>query len=281
MSTAIALELRPLEVGDLLDETFRMYRRHFLLFAGISLILAIPSAALFGLGSGSFFSAISGGGVVDSNSITLLFVALGVALVLGILLLPFTQTAVMYAACESAQGRRVTAGSIFTGVARRYFPLMGFWLVFNQLTAEFAALLCLVPLVFWVWGFVTWFVAVPAMFVEDAGFGAALRRSTQLVQGRWWRTFLIFALLLVVWVAVYLGLGAFVQLAQILLGAFVSQVIATGVSSASGELVVALVNPVMQIAIVLVYFDLRVRKEGLDLFQMAYGLAAQRARVAS
>src|SRR5713101_4488493 len=49
VSVSIPLRLRPLEIGDLLDETFRMYRRHFLLFAGISVILAVPSAALFGL----------------------------------------------------------------------------------------------------------------------------------------------------------------------------------------------------------------------------------------
>ena len=49
MSVSAPLRLRPLEIGDLLDETFRMYRRHFLLFAGISVILAIPAAALYGL----------------------------------------------------------------------------------------------------------------------------------------------------------------------------------------------------------------------------------------
>ena len=36
----------------------------------------------------------------------------------------------------------------------------------------------------------------------------------------------------------------------------------------------ALVSPVLQILIVLIYFDLRVRREALDLFQMAYRLAA-------
>jgi hypothetical protein len=34
----------------------------------------------------------------------------------------------------------------------------------------------------------------------------------------------------------------------------------------------SLVNPILQIAIVLIYFDLRVRREALDLFQLAQGL---------
>jgi hypothetical protein len=37
----------------------------------------------------------------------------------------------------------------------------------------------------------------------------------------------------------------------------------------TAAIVDSLVFPVLQIAIVLIYFDLRVRKEGLDLFQQA------------
>jgi len=33
-----ALDLRPLSLGELLDRTFFLYRRHFLLFVGIAAI---------------------------------------------------------------------------------------------------------------------------------------------------------------------------------------------------------------------------------------------------
>jgi len=46
VSAPVPLRLRPLEIGDVLDETFRMYRRHFLLLAGVSVIFSIPLAAL-------------------------------------------------------------------------------------------------------------------------------------------------------------------------------------------------------------------------------------------
>lgn len=272
MSVPVALRLRPLEIGDLLDETFRMYRRHFLLFAGISVILAIPSAALFGLGYGSLVSAAQGG--VDY---TPFFTAFAGALMIGIVILPFTHGAVLYAACQSALGRPVTAGDVVRAVTRHYFPLLGYWLLFNQITAELALFLCVAPIILWIWGFVGWFVAIPAMFVENISLGAALSRSWRLVEGRWWRTFFIFFLVIVLWILVWIGLTAFVQLAQFLLAQFVSQYVAAAISSASGQLVGALLNPIMQIAIVLVYFDLRVRKEGLDLFQMAYRLAPQAA----
>ena len=254
-----------------------MYRRHFLLFAGISVILAIPSTGLFALGFGALAATtqLSGNnaGVLDAGGLTLLLASFGAALLVSIVILPFTQSAVIYAACESAQGRPVTAGGIFGAVGRRYFPLLAYWLLFNVYTAYLATILCVAPVILWIWAFVGWFVVTPAMFVERIGLGAAFSRSWQLVQGRWWRTFLIVFLLVVVWFVVDIGLGAFVNLAQGLLTIFVSPFLSTVVSAAGGQLVGALVNPIIQIAIALVYFDLRVRTEALDLVQMAYRVA--------
>jgi hypothetical protein len=277
VSVSIPLRLRPLEIGDLLDETFRMYRRHFLLFAGISVILAVPSAALFGLALGSFMSAIQQtGAVTDLSFLTPLLATFAVGLVVNLLILPFTMGAVMYAACESALGRPVTAGSVFMGVVRRYFPLLGYWLLF-LFSLYLSLALCVAPVALWLWVFVSLIVVTPAMFVENIGLGAAFGRSWRLVEGRWWRTFLVLFLMFIVWYVVGLGLGGFIQLAQFLLGLVVSPFIAAAISLGTGELVSALVNPIMQIALVLIYFDLRVRKEGLDLFQMAYRLAAPQA----
>ena len=45
--------------------------------------------------------------------------------------------------------------------------------------------------------------------------------------------------------------------------------VSLAIAQAAGTIVQALVNPILQIAIVLIYFDLRVRREGLDLFQLA------------
>ena len=276
MSTPVPLRMRPLEIGDLLDETFRMYRRHFLLFAGISVILAIPSAALVGLVFASLSSVVGETGQTDFAAFTPFLESLGAAVIVSVVILPFTQGAVMYAACESALGRPVTAGGVFMGVLRRYFPLLGYWLLF-ALTGYLAAALCLVPLVLWAWVFVLWSVATPAMFVENIGLGAAMSRSRYLVQGRWWRTFLVLLLMVVVWYLSRVALGAFLQLGQVLLTIVFSPFIVSAIALAGSQLVGALVTPVLQIAIVLIYFDLRVRREALDLFQMAYGIASPAA----
>ena len=273
MSVSVPLRLRPLEIGDMLDETFRMYRRHFLLFAGISLLLAVPSAALYGLAFAWFSVALRDTTGTDLSYLTPLIATAGAGFLVTLAILPFTNAAVMYAACESALGRPVTLGGVFSGILRRYFPLLGYWLLFT-VTGLLAALLCVAPLVLWVWVFVGWIIVTPAMFIENISLGAAMRRSWQLVRGRWWRTFLVLFLMLIVWYVARVALDAFLQLGQFLLAIVLSPFIVAGVTLAGAELVSALVSPVLQILIVLVYFDLRVRREALDLFQMAYRLAA-------
>jgi len=274
VSAPVPLRLRPLEIGDLLDETFRMYRRHFILFAGISVILAIPSAALLGVIFGWFSTVIDQ--TTGAADLWLFLAAAGATALVNLLIIPFTYGAVIFAACESAIGRPVTAGSVFRGVSRRYFPLLGYWTLFF-ITLGLAVLLCVAPVALWLWVFVGWIAVTPAMFVENIGLGTAMGRSWNLVKGRWWRTFLILFLMYIVWYVAGIALGAFIQLAQFVLLMVLSPVIATGVAVAASQLISAVLNPVMQILIVLIYFDLRVRREALDLFQMAYQLSARPA----
>jgi hypothetical protein len=70
------------------------------------------------------------------------------------------------------------------------------------------------------------------------------------------------------------ALGAFLFLAQTLLQIVVSPYVGLAISEAANIIVSSLVTPIFQIAIVLIYFDLRVRKEGLDLFQLAQHVGA-------
>ncbi len=172
-----------------------------------------------------------------------------------------------FAACESALGRPVTAGGVVRAVLRRYLQLLGYWLLIWLMLIVF----CLIPL--WIWIWVGWVVVMPAMFVEGTGLGAAMGRSWRLVQGRWWRTFLIIFLLLIIFTVIRAALGAFITLGLGLLQIVVSSVVVLWISAAVSVIIDSLVNPVLQIAIVLIYFDLRVRREALDLFQLAQRVA--------
>ena len=247
-----------------------MYRRHFLLFAGISAILAIPSAASQGLNYFALFGSLFQPAVSSEPDTTALlagqlaqFVALGI----NVLLLPFSYGAVMYAASESALGRPVTAGGVVMAILRRYFPLLGFFVLVWLMLVIF----CLIPL--WAWILINWVAVVPMMFVENIGLGAAMGRSWHLVKGRWWRTFFIAFLVLVLIVLVQWALAAFFVVPLFVLSFVLSNYILLAISGTISVIVTALVNPVLQIAVVLIYFDLRVRKEALDLFQVAYQLS--------
>ena len=246
-----------------------MYRRHFLLFAGISALLSIPEAAISGYGYFAVFGTLlQTGSTPDLAALGPALVALAVGLVIFIALLPFSVGAVTYAACESALGRPVSAGGMLRGILRRYFELLGFWLLVGvMLYVGF----CLIPL--WIWIWVGWVAVMPAMFVENASLGAAMGRSWRLVEGRWWRTFLILFLIGILFIVVQTALTAFVALAQFLMTLVFSSFVVLAIAQAAGTIVQALVNPILQIAIVLIYFDLRVRREGLDLFQLAQRVA--------
>jgi hypothetical protein len=270
VSATAPLRLRPLEIGDLLDETFRMYRRHFLLFAGLSVILSIPSAALSSFSYyallNRFFDQAGASLGVAPDRFLLDAGTVGVYLagaLISLALVPFFYGAVTYAACESALGRPVTPASVLSGVLSRYFPLMGYWLLIGLMLVVF----CLIPL--WIWIWVAWAVVMPVMFIENVGLGAAMGRSWRLVEGRWWRSFFTLVLMFIIWFVARTALRAFIVLAQSLLQLVIPSVAVLWISAATSVIVGSLVNPLLQIAIVLIYFDLRVRREGLDLFQLA------------
>jgi hypothetical protein len=272
VSAPAPLRLRPLDVGDLLDETFRMYRRHFLLFGGISVILSIPAAALSGYTYyslfGAFLQQVGTGQPLDLNSLRATIGAIAVGLLINLVLVPFLYGAVTYAACESALGREVTAMGVVRGVLRRYFQLFGYALLILLMGVVF----CLFPL--WIWIWVGWSVVMPVMFIENAGLIPAMGRSWRLVQGSWWRTFLMILLIFVLVYVARLALDAFVVLGQVVLQIVLSSVTTSWIFAAATEVVDSLVAPIIQIAIVLIYFDLRVRREGLDLFQLAQRIGA-------
>jgi len=268
VNAPVPLRLRPLEIGDVLDETFRTYRRHFVLLAGISVIFSIPLAALSGYGYFALFNFAATQATStnpgDFNSFLASLTPLAAGVLVNIAVLPLLYGGVTYAVCQSAMGNPVTLWGALRGAFRRYFQVLFYYFLLGLM---FFVGFCVFPL--WIWIGVKWIAVLPAMFVENTGLFAAMGRSWRLVEGRWWRTFFIILLVFVLNYVVSLALGAFLYLGQVLLTILVSPYIALAIYEGAVVLVSALVNPVLLIAIVLIYFDLRVRREALDLFQLA------------
>jgi hypothetical protein len=121
-----------------------------------------------------------------------------------------------------------------------------------------------------IWLGVSWSIAFPVLIAEGAVGTAALRRAFRLVRGRWWATFgaLVLAFMFQAFVGLVLGIP---------LGFFLSSrdpgsTPAIVISAVIGILSSVITTPFMAAVLVLVYFDLRVRKEGFDLELLAQGV---------
>ncbi|HEY4866176.1 MAG TPA: glycerophosphoryl diester phosphodiesterase membrane domain-containing protein [Candidatus Dormibacteraeota bacterium] len=267
---APGLRLRPLSFGELLDETFRVYRRHFWLFVSIALLLALPSLVLQILSgqadqvgfSASLLSGATGGSGQDARPPDLNFVALGLQYLLSIALIPFVEGAIALAAIDTALGRPVTLASCFRRVLRRYWGLLGVALLGVVLLPLFFCL----PV--FVWILVRWSMAVPALLAERRGPVQAIQRSWELTRGNWWRLFGILIVVVLIQLVMNSLLGA-AGLPIAILIPFVSNLVRGAVAVTVSTLGTALVTPILYLCVVLLYFDLRIRKESFDLDQLA------------
>lgn len=268
---------RAMGLAELLDEIFRLYRRQLALFAGLALVVTLPGA-IIGLIAGSyrsvswttrFFQSLGNPDALQAMAQTpppqqdpVLSLLAGI---LRLIMVPLTLGVIVYAANEVMNGRPPTIVRALEGTLARYWALAGLSLLFLLILAT-GIMLVSIPVTIWM--LVRAGLSVPALVAEKVGPAQAVRRSAHLVEGRWWRTLGIFSL---VWIMAWLVsalLGGFVGmiigllpgLAEDLRGALI--VIA-------GSLVGALVVPVSYIAITLMYYDLRVRRDGFDLDQLA------------
>jgi hypothetical protein len=266
------LRLRPLGLGELLDDVFRIYRRHFWLLAAIALIVALPGLALqFASGSASQFGfALSILGDLNNPGALAArqppglpnLAVLGLTYLVLIALIPFTLAAIPRAAIDIVMGNPVGIRSTLAAVARRYWRLMGLSLLYLLISPLF---LCL-PV--FVWLVVRWVVAVPALLAEDVGPIRALDRSWTLTRDHWWRLFGILVLIYLLTSIVSGALGVFsfpVAVALPFIPPFVRGAIILTVETVAS----AAVQPALYLCLTLLYFDLRIRHEHFDLDQLA------------
>ena len=267
------IRLRPLTVSDLLDETFRIYRANFPLFAGLAIAVALPTVlfqVLAGTGAiiGTLFSAMSNPAALQAppQQSPLALLQYPIAL----LLLPLQTGTLVLASVLVCLGEPASFLGVIRAVLRRYF---GLWLL-NLVLGLASLLLFCVPVGIFLLTRLA--VAEPAFFAERAGATAAIERSWRLTERAFWRTFGILALVLIVNYALSLALSPLLYAVAALFPGVSFQVRGDLVVIISG-LLGQIVLPVYAIAVTLIYFDLRVRRETYDLEVQAYRLGADAA----
>jgi hypothetical protein len=294
-----------LSLGEILDRVFTLYRNHFALFVGV---MAIPAAVQIptNLYSFSIWGKMvrMGAGQAppfDPGIFAMIYlVVFPVIVVVGTLGLG----AISLAVSDVYLGRAATIRGSYQKVLRRFWRLlgllitvglilMGILIVFSLgialLIGSLAAsgviagsgtgakigLVLLFVGVFLAIMAATIFVCmifslvIPALMLEDASVGGALRRSIELTRGRRWHIFMGMLLMVFVSYAVVLIFqGPFLVAMVLFMLKGVTPVwlaFGTSISAACGS---AISSPLMMIALVLYYYDQRVRKEGFDLQHM-------------
>jgi hypothetical protein len=272
--SAAAVRPRPLDLGELFDELFRVYRSHFVLLAGVSLLVQVPTivwSVMFGARFAGFASVSRPLTSQQAQGLFLdpAFIAGVLALaVVSLALAPFFYGSVLQAAADAVQGRDPSYGSVFAEVARRYLPIWG-WILSYTVALTLIAITCVgFPVAVWLG--VAWSLSAPVLFIERLGPLQAISRSWQLTRNAWWRTFGVLLLVLVLAYIVGAALGLVAQLAGLAVPGIGARLVVTTVVS---SILQCLVNPIPPILLMLLYIDRRVRAEALELEVMARAAA--------
>jgi hypothetical protein len=265
--------LRPLRVGEILDTALTIYRQRagtmiravVLVIAPVQVLTAIVNLSAPGNDVSTIRTDPTTG--LESTSVDWSLFLGFVAATLAVAALGVIASQLATAAClKSVSGAYLGSEPDWKEslrFARGHVRSLIWLTILYGLGLGVGFLLCVAPAVY-LYG--AWAVATPVLLLEGKKGRRALGRSRQLVKGRWGPTFL----------AIVLGaiLAAIVQgvLQGLLLGLLVSganDVVRAVASAVAGTLGSALVTPFTAAVAVVLYFDLRVRKEGFDLELLA------------
>jgi len=244
------LELRPLSLGEVLDRTFSLYRRHFLLFLGIS---GIPQLLVLGF-------QLAQRALLPS--VVLNLVATFLLLIVSVFAYLFAQGGTILAVSEFYLGRPTSIAESLRRVWDEIGPLFGV-LALNGLAIGGALLLLVIPGIYVACRLL---VCVPAALIEQRGPSESLSRSFDLTRGNAGRAFviLIFAVVLTWGAQILLGLPMGIAMASASKDPAMVR-FWTAMTQVSSSIATALVQPILLIATSIFYYDLRVRKEAFDL----------------
>ncbi|HXJ87502.1 MAG TPA: hypothetical protein VMS18_11845 [Candidatus Binatia bacterium] len=250
--------LRPLSTGELLDRTFSLYRSHFGLFVGI---FALPYLVVLAYRCvGLVFQSPS---PQLSNMVVSLLWNLG-ALFLIVIVSAASQAATVVAVSNLHLDRPASVMDSFAAVKVHILGVLGLSMIVSM-AAGMACLFLIVPGVLL---FIMWSLAVPAKVLEHKGVFDSMSRSMELTKGGRGRIFVIGLLVVVLALAVSwllqwpvliaAGFSLKSGIQRLTIGWQVAMLISEFVSR-------SLVGALSTIALSLVYYDQRVRKEAFDL----------------
>jgi hypothetical protein len=251
--------LRPLTIAELLDRTFAFYRSHFVLFLGIA---ALPNLLPLVLSLALITARPTNTNFTFAIASTLL------TAFLYLVTAAFSQGATIVAVSRIQLDQPTSVGEAFSTIRHRVGELVLLTLNIG-IRVGLALLLLIVPGI--ILGLM-YALAVPVAVLEGRGIRASLTRSSELTKGHRGRIFLIYFLLVTLTIIISLIWQAPLGVALAMAGPAArnpqSVMWFQVLSQFGGFLTRSLVGPVLTIALAVLYYDERVRKEAFDLEHM-------------
>ena len=247
-------------VRQIFFSALRHYRVNFLKLAGI----AAPGTLIGGLA----FQAIWIYGYAEIAGPQVLAAALPYT-ALTVFQSLIVTAAGAFVISQHLLGRPISVGEAYARVLSSLFPLLGVLIIFILGSLVFSTIAAGIGLMVFIPGIIVyvWFcLAAPVVIIEREGGFGALRRSRVLVKGFFDRAFL-----LVVWLTLAEAFVVILVLSlPFLVGSF------PGFPSLLSFLSICLSLPINALRIIsttMLYYDLRIRKEGYDLQVLTQELA--------
>lgn len=258
----MSVELKQRSFGELVGQCFSLAVSHFPQLIIIIGLLGLPSliAQILVL---PFTHPEVVGQPTPEQALERLLASL-VFLLVTVILGPIQQGASILLVAGSFTGDQPTIGASLRLSLRKFLPLLGLsFAVTLILTLGLMALV--VPGVMW---FTWYFVASPALVVEDLSVGAAMTRSKELSAG--WRWKILGFLIVTTFLVAVIGGAINGALAVALRGGLETILVSYAVSVVLG--MISVVAPVVY------YFHLRVVKEAFDVESLSSLVEAIAAR---
>jgi hypothetical protein len=267
------MDLRPMTLGEVLDRTFSLYRRNFLLFVGIA---ALPHLLilLFRFGTLVLTKATGSAAKPDVSAGLLGGAILGAlgGLVLMLFLYGVVEAATVWAVSELYLGREASIRNSYSMAKGKAFTVLGIMMLVGLATGV-GILLLVIPGIYIACRLA---VAVPASIVEDDSPVSSMNRSMELTKGSAGQVFVLLLIVLILtWVVSFLLQAPVFIFSG--MAAVAKQQLSAGVtmySYVAEFLTNVLISPVGTIAAALMYYNLRVQKEGFDIQHLFSTLGA-------
>jgi hypothetical protein len=276
-------DFSPKGIGRLIDEAIAVYRAGFRSLALPAVYLLLPSGLFVGLAQGVYFQTVTRAAPASGGDVGAYIGAIGGAYAILLAMVSLQALVALYyfacvlvAAPELLSRRPVSPGAFLKGGASRILMMFAISIVVGILAGVGVFALFVGSVLVYVY----LSMAQPVAGVEGAPLDQALSRSFSLVRHNFWRTVGFFVAVGIIVFSLESALTSFSTIQLVLSG------IAGGSSGSPlpslgwqvfGGLLAgvaqALTLPLMYVAWMMYYLDLRSRREGMDLLARAQALA--------